>query len=314
MRCCTAPTIAAGQPAAERNDPNYRDVILESRLRQALARLNPDLPPEALEDAFRKLTEADAPSLIERNRAVHRMLVDGVTVEYRRKDGSIAGAQARRDRLRRSRQQRLARRQPVHRRRGAAHAPAGRGGVRQRPAAGGDRAEERGRRERRPSGRRSSSFRPIRRKSRRCSRPTRCWSCPTACRRASARSAPARSGSSPGARSPAATTRPKLAELAGGAGGRVREAPVPRPGAALHRVRGRGRRQARQEDGRLPPVPRRQRGAGRNAARGDPGAELAQVAGFAEEQGRYDAGRWPAATRATAASAWSGTRRAPARA
>ena len=53
------------------------------------------LPLEALEDAFRKLTRADAPSLVERNRALHRMLVDGVTVEYRRKDGSIAGAQAR---------------------------------------------------------------------------------------------------------------------------------------------------------------------------------------------------------------------------
>ena len=38
---------------------------------------------------------SDAPSLVERNRALHRMLVDGVTVEYRRKDGSIAGAQAR---------------------------------------------------------------------------------------------------------------------------------------------------------------------------------------------------------------------------
>jgi len=32
---------------------------------------------------------------VEKNRAVHRMLVDGVTVEFRRKDGSIAGAQAR---------------------------------------------------------------------------------------------------------------------------------------------------------------------------------------------------------------------------
>jgi len=70
-------------------------VILERRLRAALALLNPDLPSEALEDAYRKLTLAHAPSLIERNRAVHRMLVDGVTVEYRRKDGSIAGAQAR---------------------------------------------------------------------------------------------------------------------------------------------------------------------------------------------------------------------------
>jgi type I restriction enzyme, R subunit len=89
------PSIAAGEPAAERKDANYRDVILEYRLQSALARLNSDLPPEALEDAYRKLIKLDAPSLIERNRALHRMLVDGVTVEYRRKDGSIAGAQAR---------------------------------------------------------------------------------------------------------------------------------------------------------------------------------------------------------------------------
>ena len=89
------PEIAIGMPGAERTDPGYRDVVLERRVRQALVRLNPELPPEALEDAFRKLMRADAPSLIERNRAAHRMLVDGVTVEYRRADGSIAGAQAR---------------------------------------------------------------------------------------------------------------------------------------------------------------------------------------------------------------------------
>ncbi len=89
------PEIAVGQLAAERSDAGYRDVVLERRLRQALTRLNPELPAEALEDAARRLTRADAPSLIERNRAIHRMLVDGVTVEYRRLDGSIAGAQAR---------------------------------------------------------------------------------------------------------------------------------------------------------------------------------------------------------------------------
>ncbi|EQD75014.1 type I site-specific deoxyribonuclease, HsdR family [mine drainage metagenome] len=89
------PDIAAGEPSAERSDPNYRDVVLEGRLRQSLARLNPELPPEALEDAYRKLTRTDAPSLLERNRVVHRMLVDGATVEYCRRDGSIAGAQAR---------------------------------------------------------------------------------------------------------------------------------------------------------------------------------------------------------------------------
>ena len=47
--------IAAGEPSTERSDPNYRDVVLEGRLRQALFRLNPDLPSEALEDAYRKL-------------------------------------------------------------------------------------------------------------------------------------------------------------------------------------------------------------------------------------------------------------------
>ena len=85
------PEIAAGMPAAERTDPNYRDVVLEERLRQALARLNPNLPAETLEDAFRKLIRTDASSLIERNRAVHRLLVEGVEVQYRRPDGSIAG-------------------------------------------------------------------------------------------------------------------------------------------------------------------------------------------------------------------------------
>lgn len=89
------PEIAYGAAGAERASPGYRDVILERRLRDALIRLNAELPAEALEDAYRRLTRSDAPTLIERNRQVHRMLVDGITVEYRRADGSIAGAQAR---------------------------------------------------------------------------------------------------------------------------------------------------------------------------------------------------------------------------
>jgi type I restriction enzyme R subunit len=78
---------------AERQD--YGQVVLEQRLRDALARLNRDLPPEALQDAFRKLVNPPGATLEQRNRALHRMLVDGVTVECRRPDGSIAGAQAR---------------------------------------------------------------------------------------------------------------------------------------------------------------------------------------------------------------------------
>jgi type I restriction enzyme R subunit len=87
------PDIAPGELAAERTDPGYHDVILERRVRQSLANLNPKLPPDTVEDAFRKLTRIQASSLIERNRTVHDMLVNGVTVEYRRDDGSIAGAQ-----------------------------------------------------------------------------------------------------------------------------------------------------------------------------------------------------------------------------
>jgi type I restriction enzyme, R subunit len=88
------PNIAFGEEQSERRDPNYRDVILQGRFRTALAKLNPDLPAEALEDAYRRFTRLDAPSLIERNRAIHRMMVDGINAEYRLKDGSIAGAQA----------------------------------------------------------------------------------------------------------------------------------------------------------------------------------------------------------------------------
>ncbi len=84
--------ITPGELAAERAD--YRQVILERRLRDALVRLNPDLPVEALDDAFRKFTRPEGAELIGRNRSLHRLLVDGVTVEYRTAEGGIRGAQA----------------------------------------------------------------------------------------------------------------------------------------------------------------------------------------------------------------------------
>lgn len=87
------PDIAPGMPAAERAD--YGEVVLTNRLRDALARLNPGLPAEALEDAFRKLTRPEGVELVQRNRVLHRLLVDGVTVEYRNAGGNLCGAQAR---------------------------------------------------------------------------------------------------------------------------------------------------------------------------------------------------------------------------
>ncbi|HPD06263.1 MAG TPA: type I restriction endonuclease subunit R [Candidatus Bipolaricaulis sp.] len=92
-RIAHGPDMAPGMPAAERH--NYGEVVLARRLRDALARLNPDLPPEALEDALRKLTRPEGADLLQRNRAVHRLLVDGVTVEYRTRESEVRGAQAR---------------------------------------------------------------------------------------------------------------------------------------------------------------------------------------------------------------------------
>jgi type I restriction enzyme R subunit len=83
---------APGELAAERSD--YGQVVLEQRLRDALAQLNRSLPAVALDDAFRKLTRPEGAELSARNRAAHRLLVDGVTVEYRTPDGEIRGAQA----------------------------------------------------------------------------------------------------------------------------------------------------------------------------------------------------------------------------
>ena len=86
------PDIAPDTPGSER--AGYGSVVLERRLRDALARLNPDLPETALDDAFRRLVRPEGATLEARNRAVHRLLVDGVTVEYRDDRGAIRGAQA----------------------------------------------------------------------------------------------------------------------------------------------------------------------------------------------------------------------------
>ena len=72
---------------------SYGDVVLTSALRGALRKLNPGLPAEALEDAFRRLKHPEGATLEARNKAVHQMLIDGVTVEYRA-DGVTRGAQA----------------------------------------------------------------------------------------------------------------------------------------------------------------------------------------------------------------------------
>ena len=86
------PDMIPGSLFSGRKD--YSQVFLENRLIDALRLLNPELPEEAIKDAYRRLTHPEGATLEARNRTFHRMLIDGVNIEYRRPDESIAGAQA----------------------------------------------------------------------------------------------------------------------------------------------------------------------------------------------------------------------------
>ena len=87
------PDIAPDTPNAERAD--YGQIVLEQRLRDAMAGLNPDLPADALDEAMRKLIRPDGSTLEARNRAFHRMLVNGVEIEFRGPEGRVRGDQVR---------------------------------------------------------------------------------------------------------------------------------------------------------------------------------------------------------------------------
>jgi type I restriction enzyme R subunit len=74
------PDIACDGPRPER--ASYSEVVLPTRLSAALSRLNPSIPPEALEDAFKKILRFPSPALLTSNREFHRALVNGITVEF----------------------------------------------------------------------------------------------------------------------------------------------------------------------------------------------------------------------------------------
>lgn len=69
---------------------SYRDVLLTMRLRTAIARLNPQIPLAAREDAARQVLELGMPVQLSANRLCHRLLVGGVPVQYQ-KDGETCG-------------------------------------------------------------------------------------------------------------------------------------------------------------------------------------------------------------------------------
>ncbi len=81
------PHLAPREASSERAD--YRQIYLSGRLQAKLAALNPKIPLEGLQEALRKVQLANYPTLIENNRAFHRLLVEGVDVEFRNREGQI---------------------------------------------------------------------------------------------------------------------------------------------------------------------------------------------------------------------------------
>ncbi|WP_445427363.1 type I restriction endonuclease subunit R [Alishewanella sp. HL-SH05] len=80
--------IAPDGPAAERAD--YVQPLLLQRLKTAIARLNPNIPLVARDDAIAQLKELGIPALLSANRRFHNLLINGIPVQYQ-KDGDTRG-------------------------------------------------------------------------------------------------------------------------------------------------------------------------------------------------------------------------------
>ncbi|MGQ3673882.1 type I restriction endonuclease subunit R [Xanthobacter sp. TB0136] len=73
----------------------YADVMLVQRLTAAIEKLNPAIPAEARGDALRKILATEKPSLVEENRRLHKLMIEGVDVEFYTEDGTIRGDKVR---------------------------------------------------------------------------------------------------------------------------------------------------------------------------------------------------------------------------
>jgi type I restriction enzyme, R subunit len=82
------PDIAPDSSNPERE--SFAEVLLLSRLRNAVARINPTLPPAALDEAIKTIQRISSPELLANNETFHRLLTEGVNVSYQ-KDGNTRG-------------------------------------------------------------------------------------------------------------------------------------------------------------------------------------------------------------------------------
>jgi len=80
------PNIAPGSETPERS--SFEDIILQGKLKIAVARINPTIPASAQEDAIRQAQRLNSPDLTTNNEAFHRMLTEGINVTYQKGENS----------------------------------------------------------------------------------------------------------------------------------------------------------------------------------------------------------------------------------
>lgn len=84
-------TMSGPESAPESDHPvraGYDEVVLPGVLREAVARINPNLSVTVIDQAITQLARAESQNAIIENERVHRLLTDGVPVEHRGADGS----------------------------------------------------------------------------------------------------------------------------------------------------------------------------------------------------------------------------------
>ncbi|MDT8782555.1 MAG: type I restriction endonuclease subunit R [Candidatus Bathyarchaeota archaeon] len=80
------PDISEGGLSEERK---YHEVVLVNRLQLALRRINRSVPDSAIDEAVRKVLRAESQNLVSNNQDFHRLVTNGVNIQYKRADGTI---------------------------------------------------------------------------------------------------------------------------------------------------------------------------------------------------------------------------------
>lgn len=84
-----SPDLAPGGAFMERGD--YREVVLEGRLKRALKRINPNLPDEALDEVADRIIKYEHEDIELGNKEMYEMLTRGIVVEVKDERGEKRG-------------------------------------------------------------------------------------------------------------------------------------------------------------------------------------------------------------------------------